>query len=167
MSKVRKSTIGTTALDSMSTPLDAVLGHGQQTKNAPAPAAVPAKIPTTTKREEQKPKAARRTAARTERSNTLTVEAVVDRTVYTRDEAARYLGTSPATLWRIAQAGQDVDGKRLGHTRIGTRVRFLREDLDRYARSEAPRDGAVLGWAKDEDRAERMRQQHAARKAQG
>ena len=131
----------------------------------PTLAGIPAAAPVV--RAENKPKAAPKRTASKERSTTLTVEAVVDRTVYTREEAARYLGTSPQTLWRVAQAGADRDGKQLGHTRIGARVRFLREDLDRYARGEAPRAGAVIGWAKDEERAERMRQQHAARKAQG
>lgn len=112
-----------------------------------------------------KPKPTQQRTARREPAASLTVSSTVERTVYTRAEAARYLATSPVTLWRIGQLGQDSRGQQLGHTVIGARVRFLREDLDRYARGERPRPGAIVGWAKDEDRAERMRQQHAAKKA--
>ena len=136
-------------------------------QTAAAPSITPAPVPAPAPTREQKPKATRQTAARKERGTTLTVQSTVEKTVYTREEAALYLGTSPVTLWRVAQVGQDRDGKSLGHTRIGARVRFLREDLDRYANNKEPRPGATIGWAKDEERAERMRQTHAARKAQG
>jgi len=168
MSKARKSIIGTTKPNRKGSqisaklvpPVKSVPAAAQPIRPAPATA-----VPAPTR--EQKPKAARQRTPRTERSNTLTFESTVERTVYSREEAASYLGTSPVTLWRVAQVGEDRDGKKLGHTRIGARVRFLREDLDRYARGEKPRPGAAIGWAKDEERAERMRQTHAARKAQG
>lgn len=170
MGKTRKSTIGTKALDSASTPLTAVLGTRPSAVGAPAARPTLSGTPAQTSHIEPKTKSARRVAARKERGTTLTVETTVERTVYTREEAAKYLGTSPATLWRVAQEGQErakTGQPVLGYSLIGKRIRFLREDLDRYARGEAPRPSALVGWAKNEERAERMRQTWAARKAQG
>jgi len=58
----------------------------------------------------------------------------------TSAEAATYLRISPSTLLRVAKAGE------VGHVKVGGRVRFLLEDLDRYARGEPHRPGAQLGW---------------------
>lgn len=68
------------------------------------------------------------------------------RPVLNREEAAQYLGIGRSTLLKIAQAGRDAEGKALGHTRVGARLAFLREDLDRYVRAEEPRSGASIGW---------------------
>lgn len=68
----------------------------------------------------------------------LAVEPKAD--LFTGAEAAAYLRVSPATMLRIAKEGA------VGHTKVGGRVRFLLEDLDRYARGEAPRPGALAGW---------------------
>lgn len=60
--------------------------------------------------------------------------------LFTGAEAAVYLRVSTATMLRIARGGA------VGHVMVGGRVRFLVEDLERYARGEAPRAGALLGW---------------------
>lgn len=70
----------------------------------------------------------------------------VSRPVFNRIEAAQYLGMGRSTLLKIAQVGRDGEGKVLGHTRVGARLAFLREDLDRYLRNEEPRAGATIGW---------------------
>jgi len=82
------------------------------------------------------------------------------RPVLNRAEAAQYLGIGLSTLLKVAQAGRDAEGKALGHTRVGARLAFLREDLDRYVRAEAPRAGASIGWKINPKRV-------AARKVQG
>jgi len=80
------------------------------------------------------------------------------RPVLNRAEAAQYLGIGLSTLLKVAQAGRDSEGKALGHTRVGARLAFLREDLDRYIRNEDPRQGAAVGWKVNPNRV-------AARKA--
>ena len=153
MNKARKSTIGSTALDSAESQIAAVLAPFPQKAKTVAPPA-----PAVVQRVEPKTKATHQRA--TVGRKTLTIDASVERTVYTREEAAAYIGTSPVTLWRLAKSGA------VGHTLVGRRIRFLREDLDRYTRNEPVRPGALVGWAKDEERSKRMMQVHAERKAQ-
>lgn len=161
MSKARKSTIGTATPDNRgSLQINTLMSAAPKAKPAVAAAQIQPVTPAAP-RSEARPKTTKRMHASKKRSNAVTVATTIERTVFTREEAAAIIGTSPVTLWREAKAGK------LGHTLIGKRIRFLREDLDRYTRGESPRPGALVGWAKDEERAERMRQVHAAKKARG
>lgn len=105
----------------------------------PKPGQMPRQHPTQasqTPKQEKKPISTLQPRQR--RIPLLAVEPKAD--LFTGAEAATYLRISPATMLRIAREGA------VGHVMVGGRVRYLLEDLDRYARSEAPRAGALVGW---------------------
>jgi hypothetical protein len=125
---------------------DAAPAVEQPPAPAPAPAAritpeLVAKVNALVPEDNTKP--ARRARARRKQMTPIDVT----RPVLYREEAEQYLGIGRSKLLSIAQAGRDSDGKLLGHTRVGARLAFLREDLDRYLRGEEPRAGARVGWA--------------------
>lgn len=123
---------------------------------APAPAAPPARLAAALATAEKltpkkklpgqlpadKPKArpAAPAATRTRQRKSTRLDVAPKQDLFTGPEAAGYLRVSARTLLRVAKEGQ------LGHVKVGGRVRFLLEDLDRYARGESARAGALMGW---------------------
>lgn len=64
-------------------------------------------------------------------------------TLWTRGEAAQYLGISVQTLMRLLKT------KRIPHVRIGRVIRFTKESIDQYIERKTTTTWTPHGWEKE------------------